>query len=74
MLVDWGVSICRAGKALQFDTSSDHDKSRRTGWARLERRIKEICETHVRYGYRRVQVLLRREGWGAHEKDTQDLQ
>jgi hypothetical protein len=26
-------------------------------------RIKEICETHVRYGYRRVHVHLRREGW-----------
>jgi putative transposase len=24
--------------------------------------IKEICETRIRYGYRRVHVLLRREG------------
>ena len=30
---------------------------------RLEQRIKEICQTRVRYGYRRVHVLLRREGW-----------
>jgi len=29
----------------------------------LEQRIKEICQTRVRYGYRRVHVLLRREGW-----------
>lgn len=28
----------------------------------LERRTKEICETRVRYGYRRVHVLLRRDG------------
>ena len=27
------------------------------GQAELEKRIKEICETRVRYGYRRVQVL-----------------
>ena len=28
----------------------------------MEKRIKEICETRVRYGYRRVHVLLDREG------------
>ena len=46
-----------------FDTSSYHYKSRRPGQAVLEHRIKEICQTRVRYGYRRVHVLLRREGW-----------
>lgn len=39
-----------------------HYKSRRTDQAAVERRIKEIAETRVRYGYRRVHVLLRREG------------
>src|SRR5579859_5151870 len=29
----------------------------------LMQRIKEIAETRVRYGYRRIHVLLRREGW-----------
>lgn len=62
MLVDWGRSIRRACKAPKFDTSTYHYKSRRTGQAALERRIKETCDTRVRYGYRRVQVLLRREG------------
>ncbi len=46
-----------------FDTSSYHYKSRRPGQAMLEKRIKEICQTRMRYGYRRVYVLLRREGW-----------
>lgn len=50
MLVDWGISIRRACKVLRFDTSTYHYKSRRTGQAPLERRIKEICETRVRYG------------------------
>ena len=31
-------------------------------------RIKAICETRVRYGYRRVDVLLRREGWHVNQK------
>ena len=61
--MDWGVSIRRACGALRFDTSSYHYKSHRTKQAGLELRIKEICETRVRYGYRRVHVLLRCEGW-----------
>ena len=51
-----------------FDTSTYHYKSRRSGQAELEHRIKEICQTRVRYGYRRVHVLLRREGWPINVK------
>ena len=32
--------------------------------------MKEICATRVRYGYRRVHVLLRREGWEINLKKT----
>ena len=39
----------------------------------VERRIKEICETRVRYGYRRVHVLLRREGWAINMKKTRRI-
>jgi putative transposase len=46
-----------------IDTSTYHYKSRRHGQADLEQRIKEICQTRIRYGYRRVHVMLRREGW-----------
>lgn len=73
MLADWGISIRRACKALTFDTSTYHYKSRRTGQAALERRIREICETRVRYGYRRVHVLLRREGWIVNMKKTRRI-
>jgi len=34
----------------------------------VAKRIREICETRVRYGYRRVHVLLDREGWGINVK------
>lgn len=73
MLVDWGVSIRRACRALRFDTSSYHYKSRRTGQADLELRIREICETRVRYGYRRIHVLLRRKGWQMNIKKTRRI-
>ena len=59
----WGVSIRRACRVLLVDTSSYHYKSRCREQADLDLRIKDICQTRVRYGYRRVHVLLRREGW-----------
>ena len=59
---EWGVSIRRTCRVLQVDTSTYHYKSRRPGQAILEKRIKVICQARVRYGYRRVHVLLRREG------------
>ena len=49
MCVDWGVSIRKACGAICFDTSTYHYKSRRTDQAAVERRIKEIAETRVRY-------------------------
>ena len=36
--------------------------------ANLKKRIKEIAETRLRYGYRRIHVLLRREGWNVNPK------
>jgi putative transposase len=58
---------------LEFDTSSYHYKSRRADQAGVEARIKEICATRVRYGYRRVHVVLRREGWTINVKKTQRI-
>src|SRR5262249_26322281 len=36
--------------------------------AHLSKRIREIAATRVRYGYRRIHVLLRREGWQVNPK------
>ncbi len=36
--------------------------------AGLATRLREISEARVRYGYRRVHVLLRREGWTVNMK------
>jgi putative transposase len=59
----WRVSIRRACQALPVDRSTYHYRSKRTEQAPLLKRIREIAETRVRYGYRRIYVLLRREGW-----------
>ncbi|HQA12527.1 IS3 family transposase [Zoogloea sp.] len=68
MCSDWAVSIRQACGAIGFDRSTFHYQSRRTDQAAVAKRIREICETRVRYGYRRVHVLLAREGWGINVK------
>mgnify|MGYP003650632976 FL=1 len=81
MCNDWCVSIRTACRALRFDRSTFHYKSRRIDQAAVERRIKDICETRVRYGcetrvrygYRRAHVLLRREGWEINMKKTRRI-
>jgi putative transposase len=70
---EWEVSIRRACRVLSVDTSTYHYKSRRRGQADLEQRIKEIAETRMRYGYRRVHVVLLREGWMTNIKRTYRL-
>lgn len=70
MRADWQVSIRRACEVIRFDPRTYRYKSRRPGQAALEQRIREICQTRVRFGYRRVHVLLRREGWEINAKKT----
>ena len=60
---EWKISIRKACGALRFDTSTYHYKSKRPDQALLRKRIREIAETRVRFGYRRITVLLRRDGW-----------
>lgn len=67
------MSIRRACRVLEFDTSTFHYRSRRREQAGIEARVREICETRVRYGYRRVHVLLRREGWEINMKRTRRI-
>jgi putative transposase len=64
----WSVSIRKVCDALRVDRSLYHYKGKRGEQADLKLRIKQICETRVRYGYRRVHVLLRREGWDLNPK------
>ena len=64
----WKVSIRRACSAIKAERSSYHYKSRRRDQADLKARIKAIAETRVRYGYRRIHVLLLREGWRVNVK------
>jgi len=43
-------------------------KSRKRSQEPLRRRLRETAATYVRYGYRRLTVLLQREGWKINAK------
>lgn len=62
------MSVRRACTVLKSARSTYHYRSRRPSQAVLRKRIREIAETRVRYGYRRIHVLLRREGWQVNAK------
>src|SRR5215210_1859012 len=57
------VSERRATLAARFCRSSLRYTSVRNPLLALRQRMRELAETRVRFGYRRLLVLLRREGW-----------
>jgi len=64
----WQVSIRRACGVIGAGRSTYHYRGRRVDQAALKTRIRDIAETRMRYGYRRIHVLLRREGWDVNKK------
>jgi putative transposase len=63
---DWKVSIRRACSGLRIDRALYVYKSKSGDEAALKLRIRDIGETRMRYGYRRVRVLLQRDGWATN--------
>src|SRR5262249_39390623 len=58
----FGCSTRNALRIVQMSASLYRYRSRRRDASALTLRIKEITQTRVHYGYRRVHVMLRREG------------
>ena len=48
-------------------------KSRRPDTSALKLRMRDLAASRVRYGYRRIHVLLRREGWVLNHKKVYRL-
>jgi putative transposase len=67
------VSLRKACRASGTAMSSMLYRPVRPDQTPLRQRIKEIATNRVSYGYRRVQVLLRREGWRVNAKRTYRL-
>lgn len=64
----WRVSERRACRILGVNRAALQYRSKRVDDPVLRTRINEIARVRVRYGYRRITVLLRREGWNVNHK------
>lgn len=62
------VSERCACRATGFARASQRYRSRAAPQVELRLRLKELALVRVRYGYRRLHVLLRREGWSVNHK------
>lgn len=71
--VVWDVSIRRAYGVIQTHRSTFHYNVHADEQVELNIRIKEIVESWVRYGYRRIHVFLRREDWLENAKPSYHL-
>ena len=62
------MSVRKACAALKLSRTVYLYRATAKGSQVLAHRIKEIAQTRVHFGYRRVRVLLRREGFNANHK------
>ena len=63
-----GMSERRACKATGFSRMSMRYQAQRRDDGVLRNRMKELAHERRRFGYRRLHVLLRREGFGVNHK------
>jgi putative transposase len=68
MQVEIEVSQRRACGLIEVQRSSCRYRRRRHEDPRLRVRLRELAEVRRRFGYRRLQVLLQREGWRVNHK------
>ena len=67
---DYRISERKACGVVMVARSTIHYTARKREDRPVRKRIKEIAETKVRYGFWRIHVLLRREGWKDNHKRT----
>src|ERR1019366_638102 len=66
---EYGASQRRICETMRFNRKSMQYKPKISAINEVLRaRIKELSQARVRYGYRRIHVLLRREGWKVNPK------
>ena len=68
MKQDFRVSERHACGLLQAPRSTQRYRSRKKDPIVLKQRLRELAMDRPRYGYRRLHVLLRREGWRVNHK------
>jgi putative transposase len=68
-----GLGVTRACGLMGISRSLYGYRSQRSPALELKGRIAQLAAQKRRYGYRRIHVLLRREGWTVNHKRTYRL-
>ena len=71
--MSYRISERRACRVTRLHRGTYRYSSHKNRWTALRMRIREIAQTRVRYGYRKIRVLLNREGWGVGKTLVQRL-
>ena len=66
--VAYDVSERHACRAIRVPRSSHRYRSIKNPDTPLRMRLRELAATRIRYGYRRMYIVLRREGWRVNHK------
>lgn len=64
----YSVSERQACRTLRLNRATQRYRSRRDPQTALRHRLQELTQNRVRYGYRKILVLLKREGWNVGKK------
>jgi putative transposase len=64
----YGISERRSCRLLELGRSTLRYEAHGRDDRALRMRIQELARTYVRYGYKRIHILLRREGWEVNHK------
>lgn len=73
MLGHFPIGIRRACGLLQLPRASWYYRAHRREDTALRRRLRELAQARPRFGYLRLHVLLRREGWRINKKRVHRL-
>jgi putative transposase len=68
LIGEFDTSERRVCELMKIPWMSYRYQSRRDGQAELRMRLRDLAGSRVRYGYRRLTILLRREGWKVNAK------
>lgn len=69
----FGISFVRACRLAGFSRAAWYRKSRAKHQSSLRMRIRELAQARPRFGYYRIHVMLRREGWRVNLKRVRRL-
>ncbi|GMQ83252.1 MAG: hypothetical protein BMS9Abin05_2746 [Rhodothermia bacterium] len=72
-MIGFEISTQRACELAALARSTWYKKPCSKDWTLLRIRFRDLAKRHLRYGYRRLHIMLKREGWKVNHKTVQKI-